>query len=594
MSRRGAALPLPGLRWRGLTVQLFLTVVLPLTGLLIAVAVGAAYLHQQAMRELVGERNQRAAVSLARALEEQLEHRAMGVRAVVALLEQGIAPAAALDASAYLDADLDAGVAVVDTQRAVLDARRPPNATWLDALPMLPARAWPRQGVAYASLPEAAGDETPMLVVAPWRAHGWVVGAFSPTALARDTLQDAFPAQAAARFWLVDASGRVIFAQPSTARPSASLTQAWRAAQQGQSGVLYLHNDDGEHVVAYSLVAPVGWVLIVEERWDQVASPWLHTTQLAPLLLVPVLLLALLALWFGARQVVEPLQRLQAQAAALAWGNYDALQQPVGGIEEIQRLQRTLRHMAQKVKRAHEGLHGYIGAITQGQEEERRRLARELHDETLQALIALQQRLQLLRRSLANNANAQRALAELQQLTEHTMRELRRMTHDLRPLYLEDLGLIPALETLAREIQAQHPPLQVEVLTQGPVRRLDPAHELALYRVAQEALRNIVRHAEATWAQVRLLFGPHQVRLEVQDNGRGFRVPESPAEFAPQGHYGLLGMYERAEIIGARLSLHAEPGQGTRVVLVLPLSAATPAKPSAPSHDAPTQQAQPS
>jgi len=81
---------------------------------------------------------------------------------------------------------------------------------------------------------------------------------------------------------------------------------------------------------------------------------------------------------------------------------------------------------------------------------------------------------------------------------------------------------------------------------------------------------------------VRLRFGPRQVKLEIQDNGRGFEVPESPAAFAAQGHYGLLGMYERADLIAARLSLHAEPGQGTRVELVLPLD--TPPPNGLPAH----------
>ena len=579
MSPERATLPLPGVRWRGLTVQLFVTVVLPLTGLLIAVALGAAYLHQQAMRDLVGERDRRAVVSLARALEEQLEQRATAVQALARLLDQGLEPSRALTVAQVWQSDMDAGLALLGPDRTPQATTQPPPA-WLIALDDLPPAVWQAAGPTFVAVP---GQEDPRvtLVVAPRAAgQGWVIAGFDPAALAQATLRDAFPETATARLVLLDAQGHRLFAQPpsqdTTYHPAAE--EAWR----GRQGVRYLHTPDGEHVVAYSAVRPVGWALVLEETWAEVASPWLHTTQLAPLLLVPVLLLALTALWFGARQVVEPLQRLEAQAQALAWGDYAALDTPVGGIEEIQRLQRALRHMAHRLQRAHEALHSYIGAITQAQEEERRRLARELHDETVQDLIALQQRLQLVRRSLPADAPAQTALAELQRLAQRAMRELRRMTHDLRPLYLEDLGLVPALETLAQEMQSQNPDLQVEVLVQGQPRRLEPAHELALYRIAQEALRNIVRHANATWAQVRLRFGPRQVKLEIQDNGRGFEVPESPAAFAAQGHYGLLGMYERADLIAARLSLHAEPGQGTRVELVLPLD--TPPPNGLPAH----------
>lgn len=568
-SRPRATLPLPGVRWRGLTVQLFVTVVLPLTGLLIAVAVGAAYLHQRAMRDLVGERDHRAAVFLARALEEQLEHRGMGVQQVRQLLALGASPAQALRTAAYLRTDLDVGLAVLDAHGQPIAATPADDALWRALLvPPVPQPQAASPEVRFSTPRRTPDDQTAVLVVAPrLDAQGWVVGAFRPQTLAHDTLQGAFEPQGQVHISLLSAQGQPLF----TTIPHAS---GWepvlQAARQRDDGVVYTRGEDGEHVLAFRTVQPVGWLLVVEENWAQAANPWLHTTQLAPLLLVPILLLALVALWFGARQVVEPLQHLEAQAAALAWGRYDALDEPVTGIEEIQRLQRTLRHMARKVQRAQQALHNYIGVITQAQEEERRRLARELHDETLQALIALQQRVLLLRQHLHGDPDAQRALNELQSLLERTMRELRRTTHNLRPLYLEDLGLVPALETLAREIQNRHPDLQVEVLVQGPVARLEPEQELALYRIAQEALQNIVRHAQATWAQVRLVFGPRQVRLEVQDNGRGFRVPESPAEFAPQGHYGLLGMYERAELIGARLTLHSEPGQGTRVVLTLP------------------------
>jgi signal transduction histidine kinase len=201
-------------------------------------------------------------------------------------------------------------------------------------------------------------------------------------------------------------------------------------------------------------------------------------------------------------------------------------------------------------------------------EEERRRLARELHDETLQSLIALNQRVQLTRLSVNGTASME-SLDEIQRITENTIQELRRVARALRPLYLEDLGLVAALEMLAHETQQVHD-LEIHFQSNGVEQRLSPEAELALYRVVQECLSNVVRHANASQASVNISFSPSEVVVEVRDDGEGFVVPESPSAFAPGGHYGLLGLYERAELIGARLEIHSTLGRGTRVAVILP------------------------
>ena len=159
-------------------------------------------------------------------------------------------------------------------------------------------------------------------------------------------------------------------------------------------------------------------------------------------------------------------------------------------------------------------------------------------------------------------------LQEIQDMTDQTIRNLRRITRDLRPLYLEDLGLVATLEMLTRET-SNSIGIPVDFQNIGIERRYSPEVELTLYRIAQEGLNNVFRHAQASHASVVIHFNPQTTILTVADDGNGFVVPDSPAEFAPSGHYGLLGLHERADLIGAQLEIHSAPDQGTRLVITL-------------------------
>jgi methyl-accepting chemotaxis protein len=234
-----------------------------------------------------------------------------------------------------------------------------------------------------------------VLAVSPGRDR-IVAGASSAASLVRHTLTSAFANGPQAGTIVVDSDGNLLY-QTGSFSYTGEVTDHPGVAEalRGESGATYVHVGDSEHVVTYSPVAPVGWALVLEEPWETVATPTLRTTQMAPLVLVPALLLTLVALWFGLRQIVQPLQALESKAATLAWGDFKAIEEPVGGIPEIRHLQAELVHMASKVQAAQRSLHDYIGAITAAQEDERRRMARELHDDTIQALIALKQRMQL-------------------------------------------------------------------------------------------------------------------------------------------------------------------------------------------------------
>jgi signal transduction histidine kinase len=302
-----------------------------------------------------------------------------------------------------------------------------------------------------------------------------------------------------------------------------------------------------------------------EEAWKVATDPALEFTLVAPLVLIPPLLFAVGALWFATKQIIEPLQDLESKAAALAWGDFEAIQEPVGGISEVQHLQMELTEMSRKVKAAQEGLHDYIGAITSAQEEERARLARELHDDTIQAVIALKQRVQLAQKSVKDRSGNQ-SLKELETLAEQTIENLRRLTRALRPIYLEDLGLVTALEMLARETGQNHQ-LVLNFQKTGQERRIGYEVELSLYRIAQEALNNVVKHSKATHADLRIAFERSGIQMEVSDNGSGFIVPNSLTEFVHSGHFGLLGVHERADLVGAQLKIESGMERGTKLIV---------------------------
>ena len=562
-------------RWRSFPLQLFVFIVLPLTILLFIVAFGGLSLHQQAMRSMVGERDQRAIRAAASAISEQLNHRASAVKNLVLQAASTESPEHALDDLSFTLPDFDGGLAVLDESgtvvaasndadswaaRAVYEKLTTSDQTWdiTNESPFLPLFADP------------VNQERLILAAVAQADRLTAVGVFSPDLLIRDALADIFNPDDQAVAFVIDENGRLLYQVGQLPITKSDIFQhpGVISALRGESGTTYFSFEGDEHVIAFSPVSAVNWALVIEEPWRAVADPLLRATELAPLVLVPVIVITLTALWFGVRQIVQPLQSLERKATELGWGDFEAIGEPVGGIGEIQRLQNELMHMAQKVKVSQQSLRGYLGAGTAGQEEERRRLARELHDDTIQALIALNQRIQLAQLT-ADTPESQSQLAEMQQMAEQTILDLRRLTHALRPIYLEDLGLVPALDMLARET-GRTSQIQIDFYTKGDQRRLTAVEELSLYRMGQEALSNIARHAQASRAEITLDFANGSICLMIEDNGSGFDVPESPAEMAMTGHFGLLGIQERAELIGAKMTINASPGNGTRLSITLP------------------------
>lgn len=556
---------------QGLTQQVFVFVILPLTTALVAVALGSQWVHQQAMRAMVAERDVRAIDLAAAALSERVAVQRRLIEGLASALADPDAPQ--LSAYAALAGDFDRGLAVVASDSQVLDTSNGPTAWTSRPLPALLAD-WPDGSSTYLSPSFQDPTGAPSVVLAARiDAARRLVGAMSPESLLRRSLALTDSPAMALSWVLVDANGQVLLKTGPLLSEAPLLEHPGVAdALRGERGTRFIPGADGqEHVVAFAPVPFTPWALLTEEPWDQVEGPVLRGTLMAPLILIPAIVLALVVLGFGLRQIVQPLRTLERQAADLGQGDFAAIDQPVGGIAEIQRLQAELSRMANKVRQAQAALRGYLGAMTAGQEEERRRLARELHDDTVQSLIALDQRAQLAQHAAAQASPLTRTrLADVRAMTSDLIENIRRVIRAMRPIYLEDLGLLPAIEMLARDVEAAGA-VPVGFSVSGPVRRLPAPQEIGLYRIVQEALSNASRHARAHSITVPVTFTEHDLLIRVSDDGQGFTPPDRLSALSQDGHFGLMGMHERAELIGAQLQIHSSPGQGTTIELRLSL-----------------------
>ncbi len=228
---------------------------------------------------------------------------------------------------------------------------------------------------------------------------------------------------------------------------------------------------------------------------------------------------------------------------------------------ELQR-QRLMEELAQREALRGQLLERVLGA----QEEERHRIARELHDEAGQALTSLMVGLRLIEKEADRPESILTRLAELKRMTDGVLEDLHRLAMDLRPTSLDHLGLVAALRQYAQEYSRQHG-LSVQFETVGlDGERLPPEVETALYRIVQEALTNVVRHAQATRADVLLERRGNRVVAIVEDDGAGF----DPDAAVQNGRLGLFGMRERAEMLGGTLAVESVPGAGTTVFVEIP------------------------
>jgi two-component system NarL family sensor kinase len=241
-------------------------------------------------------------------------------------------------------------------------------------------------------------------------------------------------------------------------------------------------------------------------------------------------------------------------------------------LRQVQELTADNQRLLQSVVKSERRFRTLAKSVWHVQEEERRRLARELHDGIGQTLTALANQLQRLHddTSAMENLSLGQRLADALDITRGALHDTRELSRLLRPTLLDDLGLEAALRWLARTL-SERAGLNIEVHSTLGERRLAPDCETLVFRITQEALTNVIRHSGAKLAQILLTCTGPGLRLQVRDDGRGFD-PEAATTPEKGGiSAGVRGMRDRAELFGGTLELSSAPGEGTCVQLVLPL-----------------------
>ncbi len=437
---------------------------------------------------------------------------------------------------------------------------------------------------------------------------GLAVGEIDPSSPRFSTLLAGLPSQPPGSIDLVDNQGTVIGSTDPHRRGRRTdhgpfLANLIRNGQPARGTCVGCHGTSilqsrPRELMAFVPLTQAPWAVSVRELEGDALGDVIRLRRwliaMAPLLLG----LGMLFAWGTARSVRRPIKVLTDTAERLASGQLDRPIPPLG-TDEVGRLGRALDHMRTALQssmeaiessnqtlekrveeRTHELDHLYrqladrdearvrlLRKVISAQEDERKRMARELHDETSQTLSALVMRLETAMATLPPGT-ASAPIAEARALAVRSLDELHRLIYDLRPSVLDDLGLWSAIEWYA---ERHLKPLGIAVRCEfsDVDRRLPSAMETALFRICQEAISNIARHAEAETVLIQCGFNEDTLTIEIEDDGKGFD-PAGVKKPDDEGRgWGLLGITERAELLGGQAQIDTAPGQGVRLVLTV-------------------------
>lgn len=281
-----------------------------------------------------------------------------------------------------------------------------------------------------------------------------------------------------------------------------------------------------------------------------------------------ILLLGLTVAYGLASILTEPVSRMAEAARAIGRGDF-LWRKPIWAKDEIGSLGAAFSEMSEELKRKEEMRAQLLAKVIAAQEEERKRIARELHDETSQALTSLMVGLKFIEGS-AGVSDVREKTIELRALAAQTLDEVHHLAMELRPSLLDDLGLVAAIQRYVKEYSINMN-INVDVHVSGlDDVRLSSEIEIAVYRIIQEALTNIAKYAEAKTVSIVLRHRDSSLVAIIEDDGKGFDVPGVMAS-SNQRKLGLFGMYERASLFGGKLTIESQLGEGTTIYLEVPL-----------------------
>ena len=389
-----------------------------------------------------------------------------------------------------------------------------------------------------------------------------------------------------------------VFVKSHAGTMPAALSESLRRAKENQTGDVLqpftVRCDDGVYRV---LVAPLmtthsggSYAVALAKNADVVnESLWLSLRWGLLFGLITIVLVVLLV-QFHVVEIFRPLKSLVVSTKRIAAGDLDEPLEPTGVAEvyelalNFERMRSRLKELLERERSLSENLEMQVQETSQAlddvcrarenllaqlitsQEEERRRVSRELHDETSQALANLIVRLGTLSRMVED----EEALAQLQMLrtqAAETLEGVNRIVMDLRPGLLDEYGLVPAVQWYAdARLTSQGIPTRVKVT--GTPRELSSYAQASIYRVVQEAINNIAQHSQASEASIHIAWQEDQLWIEIQDNGRGFDM-DAVCQLSG-GHYGLMGMKERIILLGGLMDVQSAPGEGVLLVFQIP------------------------
>jgi signal transduction histidine kinase len=361
-----------------------------------------------------------------------------------------------------------------------------------------------------------------------------------------------------------------------------------------RQGVSLLHqpgagNSFEPHIMSVVPLPASPYYLVLEQAVDVALALPNQLEQWLVLLTVVGFLAVLVAAWITTSRVVRPTRELTAAARRMAQGDLESpirisAQDEVGRLaQSLESMRRQLGVVYQQLEDANLVLESQVRErtaqltellekIISAQEDERARLARELHDETAQTLGALTIALDRARDELAGaRPRTAEQLAEARTMAARLMEETRRLILDLRPMALDDLGLAPAIRWYA-ETHLEEQGVEASVEVDQPTRRLPKHIEVSVFRIVQEAVNNIVKHAHARRARIRLVFRDWVAKVVISDDGQGFEPIEVGGRTTRVRSVGLLGMQERVRLLNGHLRIRSIPGRGTTIAVRIPIA----------------------